>query len=124
MTGLAFGVVLSPEWLRMALADALLAARTRQANGVRETTAHREFVQALHQALAQARQYDVAEIEPVQSYPQTVPTVTIEQAATMLELSKRQTQRLAPQLGGKIIAGRWLLDADAIAEHLEGRKTA
>jgi hypothetical protein len=30
--------------------------------------------------------------------------------------------RLAPKLGGKKIAGRWLLDQDAIDEHRKGQK--
>jgi len=39
----------------------------------------------------------------------------------MLERSRRQTRRIAAKLGGRIIAGRWMLDRTAICEHLEGR---
>jgi len=31
-------------------------------------------------------------------------------------------RRLAPRLGGKKIAGRWLLDEEALVELIKGRK--
>jgi len=43
------------------------------------------------------------------------------EAARMLGCSNRQARRLAPLLGGRIHAGRWLLDRDAVTEHLNGR---
>ncbi len=123
MTGLAFGAVLSPEWLELAVRDAALAARTRRANGLAETSAHREYAEALTAALASTRQCDSAAPEPAQTYPVTIPTVTTGQAAALLNRSVRTIQRLAPQLGGKRVAGRWLLDDDALREHLEGTST-
>ena len=50
--------------------------------------------------------------------------VTTRQAAELLGVSPRQVRRLAPGLGGHTIAGRLLLDAAAVSEHLEGRKIA
>jgi len=47
--------------------------------------------------------------------------ITTEEAARMLHCSNRQARRLAPQLGGRLIAGRWLLDRRAVTEHIEGR---
>ncbi|REE74380.1 hypothetical protein C8E05_3815 [Rhodococcus wratislaviensis] len=47
--------------------------------------------------------------------------ITTEEAAQMLGCSNRQARRLAPQLGGKLAGGRWLLDRAAVTEHLEGR---
>lgn len=118
--GLTFGAVLPPQWLQMALGDAALASRTRRFNGLPETSEHRTYVEALGAALSAARHNDVVDREPVQAYPQTLPTLTVEQAAAMLGRSKRQTQRLAPRLGGRIVAGRWLLDEQAVRQHLEG----
>ncbi|MCF8781246.1 hypothetical protein [Rhodococcus ruber] len=46
------------------------------------------------------------------------------EAARMLGCSNRQVRRLAPQLGGRIIAGRWLLERTAVTEHIQGRRTA
>ncbi|MBJ8344830.1 hypothetical protein [Antrihabitans sp. YC2-6] len=43
--------------------------------------------------------------------------ISIEEAATMLKLSARQVRRIAPQLGGQLVGGRWLLDRLAVLEH-------
>lgn len=47
--------------------------------------------------------------------------VSTEEAADLLGCSTRTARRLAPQLGGQRIAGRWVLDRLAIAEHNQGR---
>jgi hypothetical protein len=49
------------------------------------------------------------------------PTVTVDHASRQLGLSPRQTRRLAPKLGGKLIDGRWRLDQAAIDDHLNGK---
>lgn len=66
--------------------------------------------------------------EPGQSDSEPAPTqhdssdlIDIMEAATMLGCSNRQARRLAPQLGGRIVAGRWLLDRAAVTEHIQGR---
>lgn len=43
------------------------------------------------------------------------------EAATLLGCSPRTARRLAPKLGGRMVAGRLLLDRVAVTEHLEGR---
>jgi hypothetical protein len=43
------------------------------------------------------------------------------EAATQLGLSKRQTTRLAADLDGRIIDGRWIFSADAVTEYAKGR---
>ena len=40
----------------------------------------------------------------------------------MLGKSRRQVQRIANRLGGRLIGGRWLLDRRAVEEHIEGTK--
>lgn len=115
-------VILTGPMLQTALKSVLLAERTRKLNGLPASAAHRALAETLSQAMSAARQCDVAEPEPLKNYPQQQPTIPTEDAARMLGLSKRQTQRLAPKLGGKIIAGRWLLDEEAIREHAEGKE--
>ncbi|MGO9098908.1 MAG: hypothetical protein ACLP9Y_05490 [Mycobacterium sp.] len=46
--------------------------------------------------------------------------VTTREGAAMLGVTERHIRRLAPRLGGKRVAGRWLLDDDALREHIEG----
>lgn len=48
--------------------------------------------------------------------------VTASEAATIIGLSKRQTTRLAQELDGEIIGGRWLFPLQAVAEYAEGRR--
>lgn len=98
----------------------LIAERARRANGYPISADYATLAAELHAAASAAGRPDV-HTEPIRE-PVVVPTVPIEQAATELGLSKRQTRRLAPALGGKLIGGRWLLDAQAIREHTEGRK--
>ena len=50
------------------------------------------------------------------------PTVPLAEAAARLNISDRQARRLAPQLGGRMIAGRWFVDELALRQHIEGRK--
>jgi hypothetical protein len=115
-------VILTGESVEAALQAVLIAARARTRNGLPNSAAHLELAKAFTTAMSAARQCDVAEPEPLQHYPQQQPTVTIRDAAQQLNLSYRQTQRLAPKLAGKLIAGRWLLDQDAIDEHKKGQK--
>ncbi len=98
----------------------LIAARARAANSYPVSRHYATLAQELHAAVSAAGQSDVrayADIHP----EYVLPTVPIEQAATKLGLSKRQTRRLAPSLGGRIVHGRWLIDSQALTEHLEGR---
>ena len=83
---------------------------------------HAALTAAFTEAVAASGQLAVPKPPTLQASIAMTPTVTVEQAAKTLGLSRRQTRRLAAQLGGRIIAGRWLLDQQAIAEHLEGRQ--
>jgi hypothetical protein len=100
----------------------LIAARTRQRNGLPVTAADTALAQALTQAMTASGQSDVREPEGLQHYPQTQPTVPVKDAARQLELSERHTRRLAPKLGAKLINGVWRLDQAAIDEHKKGRR--
>lgn len=45
------------------------------------------------------------------------------EAATLLGISERSARRLAPKMGGRFIAGRWLIPEAAVVQHIEGRMT-
>jgi hypothetical protein len=106
-----------------ALRDALLvSARTRQRNGLPVGAHHAALLAAITEAMAVNGQSDGRESLPRQADSHDeLPTVPLAEAARRLGRSRRQTRRLAPRLGGRRIAGRWLLDDLAIREHLEGR---
>jgi hypothetical protein len=44
------------------------------------------------------------------------------EAAAMLSIAPRQARRRADQLGGALVAGRWLFLRDSVAEYAEGRR--
>ena len=115
-------VILTGESLKHALDAVLIAARGRTLNGLPNSATHLELAKAFTAAMSARGHSDVREPEELQHYPQAVPTVTVAEAAIQLELTERQTRRHAPKLGGKKIAGRWLLDQDAIDEHKKGQK--
>jgi hypothetical protein len=47
--------------------------------------------------------------------------ITARKAATILDLSKRQIHRLAADLDGRIVGGRWLFDLGTVTEYAEER---
>ena len=113
-------VVLTGDWLHTTRQAVLIAARTRRVNGLPASAAHNALTEALADAMAANGHAGVPELVDVQRFPAELPTVTVDDAAQQIGLSRRQTRRLAPRLGGKIIAGRWLLDQVAINEHIAG----
>jgi hypothetical protein len=113
-------VILTGDFLITTKQALLTANRTRRINGLPESTANHALIEALTQAMAACGQLDVPEPQGLQ-HVQIEPTVTIRDAARHLQLSERQTRRLAPKLGGKLKNGMWLLDQAAIDEHLRGR---
>ncbi|MGX9788596.1 hypothetical protein [Mycobacterium sp. MMS18-G62] len=80
---------------------------------------HRALAAALHGAVAADGQVAVPEPPALQASMRT--TMTIEEAAQAMGRSPRQTRRLGPRLGGKLVAGRWLVDSEAVQEHLKGK---
>lgn len=50
--------------------------------------------------------------------------ITAKEAAALLGKSKRQIQRLAADLDGKIIGGRWLFNRASVTEYAEGENSA
>ena len=111
-------VVLSGEALDAVLRAVLIVARQRKLNGLPAGATWTNLADAL---VAARGHVDVPDTVVLPPSDVTTPTVTIETAAHTLNLSRRQTRRLAPKLGGRIIAGRWLLDHQAIHDHLTGK---
>lgn len=91
-----------------------VARAARRRNGMPESNG----LHALTRALADAGQRDSSTTEPVDTEP--IEHVTVTEAAQMLGCSTRTARRLAPRLGGRLLAGRWVLDHRAVTEHQEG----
>lgn len=49
------------------------------------------------------------------------PRIPLAEAAAALGKSTRQTRRLAPKLGGRLIGNRWYVSETALREHIEGK---
>jgi hypothetical protein len=114
-------LILTGDSLKDALDAVLIAARTRTRNGLSDSTLL-AIAKAIATAMSANGPSDVRSAPELQHYPQLVPTVTVADAAQQLNCTHRHVTRIAPKLGGKKIAGRWLLDQDAIDEHKEGQK--
>jgi hypothetical protein len=50
--------------------------------------------------------------------------ITAKEAAEVLGCTKRQCQRIAPDLNGQLIGGRWLFNRSAVVEYAEGKRDA
>lgn len=115
-------VILTGPALRTALRAVLTATRARQRFDP-PNSAYAELAEHLLRAMSAEGHPDVRHDDPLHTgINEELPTVPIDEAARQLGLSQRQTRRLAPKLGGKRVAGRWLLDQLAIDEHVEGAK--
>ena len=114
-------VVLHGPALRATRDALLVSARARERNGLPVGAHHVALIAAVTEAMSATGQTDGREMAALQSESHELPTVPLAEAARRLGRSQRQTRRLAPRLGGRRIAGRWLLDDQAIAEHVEGR---
>jgi hypothetical protein len=115
-------VVLSGPALKAARDAALIAARNRKQRGIPAQT-YEALACVFNAAMAATGQSDVRSPATSQAVPVEQPTVPIAEAAVRLDMSTRQVRRLALRLGGKQIAGRWLVDETALQEHIEGRRT-
>jgi hypothetical protein len=113
-------VILTGHWLKITRQAVLIAARSRNFNGLPVSVTDAALARALTQAMTAGGHSDVPETQELQ-HVQIEPTVTVRDGARQLMLSERQTRRLAPKLGGKKIGNRWLLDQAAIDEHLRGK---
>ena len=111
-------VIVSGAALPAAAQAVLIALRSRRLSGLPASPVYTELLSAFHTAQSANGQTD----DPCEVIAQSSPTVPIAEASTRLGVSPRQARRLAPRLGGRRVGGRWLLDEQAIAEHIEGRR--
>jgi hypothetical protein len=112
-------VIVTGPAARAALDCVAIATRTRRLNGLPNSRIYGALAEALRTAVAASGQSGVR--EAVAAHPDVMPTIPVDEAATRLGLSHRQTRRLAPRLGGRKIGGRWFFDEQAITEHMEGK---
>jgi len=114
-------VVLSGSALQAALDAVRIAVRVRRQNGYADSVWLSALIQAFGQAAMSATGHsDVRESIGAEDVSER-PTVPLDQAARRLNIGERQARRLAPQLGGQKIGGRWFVDKIALDEHIEGR---
>lgn len=111
-------VLISGSAVRPAAWAVMVAMGQRRLNGMPHSRDLEELGTALASALGHA---DVPARPDMTTCEQ--PDVSVEEAALTLGLSKRQTRRLATELGGKLIAGRWMLNRQAILERKDHRGT-
>ena len=104
-------VLLTAQDIDAALYAVEAAQRSRQRNGLSPLRS----LARLHIALTASGHPDTPPAEPAQTE-----TMTTVEAAQLLKCSERTARRLAPKLGGRNIGGRWLLDRQAVFEHLQG----
>lgn len=114
-------VVLHGETIDAALDAVLRVAHARRRNGHPPSRHHVLLAEALNSAMAAAgHQGDTTKPSVPQHQTHELPTLPLAEAARRLGLSLRHTRRLAPALGGQLIAGRWFVSETAVTEHLEG----
>lgn len=114
-------VVLSGPALKAARDCALIAVKHRKLSGVPYQT-YEALACELGAAMAAGGHSDVRSAAVSDPVPVEQPTVLIADAATRMGISTRQARRLAEQLGGQKIAGRWFVDELALREHTEGKR--
>lgn len=112
-------VIVSGPMLRTLHQVVCIAVRARQRNGLPISAHHTALLKAVASAIGQS---DIPDSAGVHSFPRELPTVTVAEAAARLRVSERTVRRLAPLLGGQRIGGRWLVDDQALREHMEGRQ--
>ncbi len=105
-------VLLSGAGLELVRYAVETTVRVRRVNGLPPSLG----LQQLADALAVPGQPD----SPDESPRDPGFEVDCHEASRMLGVSERTARRLAPKLGGRRVGGRWLLDRQAIRDHLEG----
>lgn len=114
-------VVLSGPALKAARDSALIAAKHRKRSGI----PYQHYVALaceFGEAMAAAGHSDVRSPAISKAVAVEQPTMPLDETAARLGISRRQARRLAPQLGGRKIAGHWFVDEAALDEHIEGRQ--
>jgi len=61
-------------------------------------------------------------LEESSGQAEVVARISTRDAAALLGCSERHVRRLAPMVGGELVGGRWLLDRQAVLEHIGGSR--
>ncbi len=94
--------------------DAVAYAVTVARRGLRTPSRH---LDRLAGVLGSPEGHTDVRAEPI---GESEPVMSTSEAAAVLGVTHRHARRLAPALDGRFVAGRWLIPATAIDEHLEG----
>ena len=106
---------MTADRLRCAYYCAADTIRRRQLTGQPVPTWLRQHFADLDAAVRLSRSGHETDTTAAQS--ETVELISAAQAAAIVGRSKRQVQRLAADLGGRIVGGRWLFDRTEVAEY-------
>ena len=125
----AGALVLAGEDLRLVLAVLRNAQQLRTCTG-RPPLAALDALVNLAEGVPPAHTLDPEASEPMAATGQSdtrsgasrhAEHMSIHQMAAALGVSDRQARRLAPRVGGQLVAGRWLVNRQAVLEHRDGR---
>jgi Helix-turn-helix domain len=113
-------VVLTGEWLEIALNSVMVADRNRRLNRMPDSEAHRLLAAALRRAVSVCPSGDSPKRVGAQTNTRWL---TAQDAAELLGCDERTVTRKARQLDGQKIRGRWHIPETAVLEHIGGRTT-
>lgn len=111
----AGAVLLTGSALEAARYAVTVAQRARRRNGLPPLGSLVALAEALDAAASVGGHEDTTDDTPGEA-----DYMTTDEAARLLGCTPRTARRKASALGGRIIGGRWLVDRQAVAEHLEG----
>lgn len=112
-------LTLTPRHIRLALYCAAEELRARRDGGKASVLPwNAELIRALEHQLTVSDSRHGSEY----GTPVSETWISAREAAEQLGLSKRQTQRLAADLDGRFIDGRWLFPLSAVTQYAEGRQ--
>lgn len=111
-------VILTGEWLEIALKPLLLAERHRRLNRLPDSESERRLASALRQAMSAEPQTDRP--KPVGAHTDSARWITTRKAAEMLGCTERHARRIAGRLDGIRDGRGWFIPESAIREHQAG----
>ena len=123
MTGgdyrLTRAVLLTGSAVEVARYAVAAAQRARRRNGLPPVASLANLAAIFDSALSPGGHLDTVGDETEQP-----DYMTTTEAAALLDCTERTVRRQAGELGGRKLGGRWFVDRQAVAEHIEGRHCA
>lgn len=112
-------VILTGEWLEIALKPVLLAERSRRLNRLPDNEAERHLAAALRQAISALPHTERPKPAGAQTNKRWL---TTKKVAELLGCGERHARNLAERLDGVREPRGWFIPEDAVLEHLEGKR--